>query len=399
MRVDQLDKQILDLCYNISVIHRIGLNAHLLNLSASYRGAGISWYSFHLLRHLTPAPDLAYTVFLSEPRAREQLTHLTVARSRLPTQQPLARIFWEQGVQPFVLRQEQIALLHGFAYAGPLASAVPWLVTIHDLSFIRYPETFNAANRLYLTWAVRHAARHARCLLAVSESTKRDLVELLGADARKIAVIYSGIEARFAPVQDRAALDTWRAQRHLPAKMILFVGTLEPRKNVAHLIHAFARFKRATHLPHKLVLAGSRGWKYAQVDAAIEQEEMNDHVIFTGYLPQAELPLCYQAAELFVYPSRYEGMGFPPLEAMATGVPVITSNVSSLPEVAGDAALQVSPDDPVALAEAMAHVLSDTALREQMIARGLAHAATFTWERTAHQTADLYRALLAQREA
>ncbi|MBI5303378.1 MAG: glycosyltransferase family 4 protein [Chloroflexi bacterium] len=370
---------------------QIGLNAHLLNLSGNYRSAGINWYIYHLLRNLPRTDDLAYTVFLSEPRARETWDRLSLVRSRLPTHQPVARIFWEQFIQPFELRRARVDLLHALAFAGPHGIAIPWVVTVYDLSFIRYPQSFNTANRLYLTWAVRDAVRRANRVIAISESTKRDLVNLFGIAASQVSVVYCGTDPLFSPTPN-----SLHPSPTMPEKMILYVGTLEPRKNVARLIRAFARAKRAAHLPHKLALIGARGWKHTDVNAAIEAENVRDDVILPGYVPTDDLPNWYRAAELFVYPSRYEGFGMPPLEAMACGTPVVTTNASSLPEVVGDAALQVSPDDDDALADAITRALTDRALREQMRARGLARAAQFSWTRAGNETAAIYRALLAE---
>jgi glycosyltransferase involved in cell wall biosynthesis len=378
---------------------RIGLNAHLLNLSGNYRSAGINWYIYHLVKNLAAIPDFDYTLFLSDPRAANHFEPVTLRVSGLPTHKPLARIAWEQFAQPFALRRERIDLLHALAFAGPLAISIRWVVTVYDLSFIRYPQSFNAANRIYLTWAVRNSLRRANRVIAISANTKRDLVTMFGASPEKITVVYCGIDSAFAPPRDRNAVAALRAQRRLPEKMILFVGTIEPRKNVARLIRAFARARRAARLPHRLVLVGARGWKYTQVDAVIEQEEVKDDVIFAGYVPQDELPLWYQAAELFAYPSLYEGFGLPPLEAMACGTPVVASNAASLPEVVGDAALQVAPEDEIALADAMARALTDGALREQMIARGFAQAAQFSWTRAARETAGIYRAVLGEQNA
>jgi glycosyltransferase involved in cell wall biosynthesis len=374
----------------------IGLNAHLLNLSGTYRSAGISWYIYHLLQHLEPAPDLQYTIFLSDPRA--QVSHSALVRSRLPTHKPIVRIFWEQLLQPIELQRAQVNLLHALAFAGPLAMSIPWIVTIYDLSFMRYPDSFHPLNRLYLTWAVRHAARYANYLIAISESTKRDLIELVGVPPERIRVIYCGKDSAFAPATDPAALAAWRAMRQVPERMILFVGTIEPRKNIVRLLRAFARAKRAARLPHTLVLIGARGWKYAEVDQTIAQENLASDVMFVGYVPQAELPRWYQAAELFVYPSLYEGFGMPPLDAMAAGTPVVTSNATALPEVVGAAALQVPPTDEAALSEAIVRALTDKALRAEMIARGLEQAARFSWTRAARETAALYRAVLTPRQ-
>jgi glycosyltransferase involved in cell wall biosynthesis len=377
-------------------IKRIGLNAHLLNFAGNYRSAGIRWYNYHLVRHLERAPDWAYTLFLSEPRARERFDHCTIALSRLPTHHPAVRIFWEQLIQPIVLRRERIDLLHALAFAGPQALAIPWIATIYDLSFMRYPQSFNLLNRIYLPWAVRQAVRRADRLVAISESTKRDLIALFGAAPERIHVIYCGKDAAFVPAADRAALDAWRAARGVPEKMILFVGTLEPRKNVARLVRAFARAQRAASLPHRLVLIGARGWKSAEIDKVIAQENITNHVLFAGYVPQDELPQWYQAADLFVYPSLYEGFGMPPLDAMSCGTPVVTSNAASLPEVVGDAAIQVPPQDQDALTDAIVRTLTHRARREQMRARGLIQAAKFSWARAGAQTRALYSAVLSE---
>lgn len=375
--------------------HRIGLNAHLLNLAGNYRSAGINWYIYHLLQHLTPSSELAYTIFSSEPRAHEHFQQLTLAPSRLPTDRPIVRIFWEQFIQPFALRQHRIDLLHGLAFAGPLATSIPWLATIYDLSFIHFPASFNRANRIYLTWAVRHAVQQAKRLVAISESTKRDLVKLFGAPPEKIAVVYCGVDSAFTPARNQAAIDALK-QKYRVDKFVLHVGTIEPRKNLPCLVRAFAKMKRQTKLPHQLVLIGARGWKYAEVDAAIEATGIAREIIFPGYVPQAELPTWYHAADLFVYPSLYEGFGLPPLDALASGTPTITSNAASLPEVVGDAALQIDPLNEEALCTAMIHLLTDQALRAQMIERGLAQAQKFSWAHTAQETIAVYRAVLSE---
>lgn len=377
-------------------VHHIGLNAHLLNLSGNYRSAGINWYIYHLLQNLTPSSDLTYTVFLSEPRARDHFKHLAVASSRLPTHKPSVRIFWEQFIQPIALRRAGIELLHALAFAGPVASSIPWLATVYDLSFVHFPQLFNRANRIYLTWAVRHAVRQARRIIAISASTRRDLIELFGASPERVVVVYCGVDPAFTVARNEPALAELRARHNLPAKMILHVGTIEPRKNLARLIHAFARAKRAAHLPHQLVLVGARGWKYAEVDAAIEQAGVANDVRFAGYVPQDELPLWYQAAELFVYPSLYEGFGLPPLDAMASGVPVITSNAASLPEVVGEAALQIAPTDLDALTDAIVRVLTESNLRAQLIERGMRQAQKFSWAHAGQETMTVYRTVLSE---
>ncbi len=370
----------------------VGLNAHLLSLSHNYRGAGINSYIYHLLHYLGQIGSRhRYSVFLSERRFVDEW--LTLHYTRWPTHRPLARILWEQLALPVVLRRAGIDLLHAMSFAGPLATTCPFVVTIYDLSFLHYPEAFRPWNRWYLSRFTALSARRARRVIAISESTKRDVVSLLGVPADRVDVIYCGTDDIFHPLPaDEVA--QFRCERALPDRFILFLGTLEPRKNVRTLVQAYGQWRKAEPDIPKLVVAGGKGWYYDQIFAEVEALGLAGEVIFPGYVRQEELPLWYNAADLFVYPSRFEGFGLPVLEAMACGTPVVTTNVSSLPEVAGDAALLTPPDDETQLIEAMRRVLSDRALRQEMMAKGQAHAATFTWERTARQTVETYERAL-----
>jgi glycosyltransferase involved in cell wall biosynthesis len=261
------------------------------------------------------------------------------------------------------------------------------------LSFLRYPEAFRPWNRCYLSRFTALSARRARRVIAISESTKRDVVDLLGVPADRVDVVYCGTDESFHPLP-AAAVDHFRRERALPERFILFLGTLEPRKNVQALVRAYGRWHAAEPGIPKLVVGGGKGWYYDQIFTEVEALGLAGEVIFPGYIGQEELPLWYNAADLFVYPSRFEGFGLPVLEAMACGTPVVTSSVSSLPEVAGDAALLVPPDDEAQLIDAMRRALGDKALRQEMRAKGQTHAATFTWERTARQTVAAYERAL-----
>lgn len=373
---------------------RVGLNGHLLNLAGNYRSAGINWYIYHLMRGLADQSEFDYRFFVADRRATDHFDSRLICRSSWPTQNPLVRILWEQLVQPAALKHERIDLLHALAFAGPVAMTIPWVVTIYDLTFLRFPQLFNWANRTYLDFSVRRSVRKADRIIAISENTKRDLVAQYGAEAGKITVVYCGTDPAFKTPTPEAVQDL-RVRRGLPDRMVLFVGTIEPRKNVAGLIRAFGRARRSAKLPHHLVLVGARGWKHADVDSAVEAEGLAGVVQFAGYVPQDELPLWYRAAELFVYPTRYEGFGLPPLEAMASGTPVVTTAVASIPEVVADAAILVSPNDEPALAEAIVQGLSDRTRREEMMARGRAQAERFSWPQAARETAQVYRQVLA----
>lgn len=370
------------------------LNAHLLSFGPSYRGAGISRYIRQLLTQLRRWPGAdEFTVFLGDSRIPPELSGTSSFRlrvSRLPTVNPMLRVIWEQLVQATELRGRAIDLLHSLGYVQPLLCPCRSVVTIHDLSFLRYPEAFNRPNRLYLQLFTALSVRRADRIIAVSTSTKDDLVRLLGVVPSKVTVVHHGVEDDFRQLSDRAVLASFRERTGLPEHFILHFGTLEPRKNVELLVAAYARMRQQSNLPHKLVLAGAKGWRYDRIFAAVEQYGLQDDVLFPGYLPSSEQPLWYNAADVFVYPSLYEGFGFPPLEAMACGTPLIASDRSALPEVVGDAGLLVDPLDVALLAETLHRVLTNSGLRQDLVERGLARAKMFSWLRAARETVEVY---------
>jgi glycosyltransferase involved in cell wall biosynthesis len=374
----------------------IGLNAHLLSLSHNYRGAGINSYIYQLLKHLGPIDSgHRYTVFLGERRFVEE--GLRLRYTRWPTYRPWARILWEQSMQPIALRRAGVDLLHAMAFVGPLAAPCPFVVTIYDLSFLHHPEAFRPWNRWYLQNFSLLSARRARRVIAISESTKRDVVNWLKVAPDLVDVVYCGVDDIFQPLP-AAQVDEFRQRRGLPEHFILFLGTLEPRKNVQTLIRAYARWRKAEAGIPKLIIAGAKGWYYEQIFAEVESLGLAREIIFPGYVSQEELPLWYSAGDLFVYPSRFEGFGLPVLEAMACGVPVVTTNAASLPEVAGDAALLVAPGNESQLVEAMRRGLGDQTLRQEMISKGLAQAARFSWELAARRTLNSYQLAMEQKE-
>jgi glycosyltransferase involved in cell wall biosynthesis len=265
------------------------------------------------------------------------------------------------------------------------------VVTVHDLSFLHYPENFQALKRSYLQYFTKMSVQRARRVIAISENTKRDLVHHYGISPTKVDMIHYGLDPIFRPLP-AAQVAEFRAKKGLPEHFILFVGTLEPRKNIVRLIDAYASL---AHDRPPLMLIGGKGWFYEEIFARVEALGLGSSVHFAGYVPAKELPLWYNAADLFVYPSLYEGFGLPPLEAMACGTPVVTSTVSSLPEVVGQAGLLVEPDDVEALTAAMAQALTDRAMQEDMRAAGLIQARTFSWEKAARLTVACYKRALA----
>ena len=280
----------------------------------------------------------------------------------------------------------------------PLIHPARSVVTVHDLGYHYYPEAHTLFQNAYLRWSTRYNARTATRILADSEATRDDLLRYYEIPAERIVVVYPGRDESLAPVEDGETLATTRARYGLSAPYLLYIGTLHPRKNLVRLIDAFATVSGAAGafgdhadgerqvVPElQLVLAGQKGWLYEEVFARVRKLGLENRVVFTGYVPDADLPSLLSGALAFVFPSLYEGFGFPVLEAMACGTPVICSNVSSLPEVSGDAALQIDPLDLEALADAMYRVATDEALRMTLVERGLEQVQRFSWEQCASQ--------------
>ncbi len=372
---------------------RIGINAHLLSEGESYRRAGVSRYIYNLLAHLPEVdPEGDYTVFLNS-RCALPLSG-TQKRSHLPTQKPSIRILWEQLLQPPQLRAAGIALLHSPLNIQPLLLPCKGVITVMDLTFVVYPESFKPLQRIYQNLFTRLSAQRASRVITISTSTAKDLQRFFAVPAAKTTVTLPGVGAAYHPIRNTAMLDSFRLRHGLPERFILFVGTLEPRKNLVTLLHAYAQFKRQSQTGHNLVLAGVKGWSYQPIFTAVDELGLQADVLFPGFVTEDELPLWYNTADVFVYPSLYEGFGLPPLEAMACGRPVAVADASSLPEVVGDAALRLDPHQPEEWAAALLRLCRDADLRSDLAARALERARQFSWLRMTQQTVQVYRDVL-----
>jgi glycosyltransferase involved in cell wall biosynthesis len=253
------------------------------------------------------------------------------------------------------------------------------ILTVHDLSFLRYPDHFVPKLVRYLSRVVPRSVVRADRVLADSEATRADLIRLMDVAPEKVTVLYSGVDPRFRPQPEPGERERLVAQYGIGTRpYVLSVGTIQPRKNYLRLIRAFSQLSDDV----ELLIGGGRGWLY---EGVLAEAARHERVRMLGFVADADLPALYRGATLFAFPSLYEGFGLPVLEAMACGVPVVCSNVSSLPEVAGEAALLIDPHDEAALTEAMRRGLTDEALRAEMVTQGLERAATFTWERAARQ--------------
>jgi glycosyltransferase involved in cell wall biosynthesis len=306
------------------------------------------------------------------------------------------RLRWQQFALPLKAHRARVDLLHVTGFDAPLWHPCPTLLTVHDLIGILFPQNLPPISRFYWARWLPFSIRFATHLIADSDHTRRDLVRLLGVPELRITVVplAAGVDCR--PIQENDILQALRQKYQLPLRFILFVSTIEPRKGLDTLMDAFARLL-SVYGDIKLVIAGKKGWYTDRLYDQIERLELKDHITVTGHVPDEDLPALYNAAEVLAFPSRYKGFGLPVLEAMACGTPVVCSSSSSLPEVAGDAALFVPPDDPQALCSALHQLLENEALRRQMREKGLAQAARFSWEETARKTSTVYRNVIRER--
>ena len=366
--------------------------ATLLSTAPNYRGAGIHQYSSELLNRLPKqAPQFDYHAFLME-RGYSAPMGVAVSTPRWLSPSPSKRIFWEQ--TRVLLESRRLDLIHGFAYALPVLSRTPAVVTVHDLTFILFPQAFPRRKQRYLSFITRSSCQQAQIVIADSHATAADLQRLLDVPKEKIRVIYTGVDKRYRPLQP-CQVDEYRQKKGWPERFILMVGTIEPRKNHLGLIEAYSRYRRMSHHPLPLLIGGGKGWRFEYIFRHVQTLGLEKDVNFLGFVPWEDMPWLYNAATLFVYPSHYEGFGLPVAEAMRCGTPIITSSTSSLPEVVGDAGLTVNPNNPEELAHAMLTVLEKEPDRLQIMQeQGLRQAARFTWEKTAIKTAEVYSRVL-----
>ena len=363
--------------------------------AAVHRRAGLGRYAESLVRALHREHAESLGLFFNREAGIEPLTGL----ASLPTHSvALGYKVWRMAVlmsQLFLVYFDRLlpdaTLFHATEHLLPWFRALPTVLTVHDLIFRHLPQHHKPLNRWYLNFALPLYCRRATHIIAVSQATKRDLIAAYHLPPEKITVIHEAADPRFAPSSPEKVASV-RKRHSLPERFMLYVGTIEPRKNLTRLLRVWARLYQAGEVP-PLVIAGKRGWLSDDFFQALEACPARQAVRLTGYVADEDLPALYTAAEFFVFPSVYEGFGLPPLEAMACGTPVVCSNVSSLPEVVGKAALTCDPYDEAALAEALRLLHRDRELRAHLREKGLARAARFSWQRAARETWDVYQRL------
>jgi glycosyltransferase involved in cell wall biosynthesis len=301
----------------------------------------------------------------------------------------------EQWSVPWTLSRARVDLFHAPHYVVSPLTRCRFVVTIHDCIHLRFPEYLpNRRALAYARFMMKSSARRSQRVLTVSQASKDDILHFLGVPEAKVEVIYNALDTRLAsePTADEVAHVRERFQ--LTAPFVLYTGNIKPHKNVDRLIEAFSLLRGQGFQDTKLLIIGDEISKYPNLRRLVHRHQLHQHVRFLGFVPDATLAVLYRLAAVFVFPSLYEGFGLPPLEAMAAGAPVITSNTSSLPEVVGDAALLIDPKDAGAIAKAMAQVLTDVPLRRELIRRGRERVHAFSWERSVARVRQVYGELV-----
>ncbi len=373
---------------------RIGIDV----TSAITQGGGIGRYTRELIHALAKEDaNIEYRYFSAKPIAPSPIPN-SIPQTNNSSYHPaplnerwLYRL-WYRAQLPIPVQwvTGKLDLFHSPDFVLPPTSGhIPTLLTVHDISFAFFPEVYPPNLVAYLNKVVPRSVQRATHILADSQATKDDLVRVWHVSPAKITVLYCGADPRFQPIRDEKQITAVRQKYHLGKQpYILSVGTVQPRKNYQMLIRAFAPI--AQEQPHNLIISGGKGWLYDEMLAEVGKQGLNGRVHFIGFVDDADLPALYSEAALFVMPSIYEGFGLPILEAMGCGTAVISSNVSSLPEVTGDTAVLISPNDQSAWTTAILDLLNNPTKQKQLIADGYEQIKQFSWQKSAQQLIQLY---------
>ena len=366
------------------------MNENLIGYDATpleaVQWSGVGQYTAQLLAALIARGDQRRYALLAGRRLNGHVPPGTLGQigPLLPN-----RSAWMQIVLPRILARLRPAVCHFTNSIAPLFSPCPYVVTLHDMSLFLYAHTHPTKSLLVARSIIPSAAHRAQAIITVSHSARRDIIAVLKVPPEKVHVVYEAARPEYQVMPDTVVIEGVRRKYDLHAPFVLYVGTIEPRKNLGRLIQAFAQMRRRGRREH-LLLVGQLGWKYGAMLRQIEALGLTDSVRLLGYVPDADLPALYNMARVFIFPSLYEGFGLPVVESMACGTPVITSNRSSLAEVGGNASLLVDPTRPEDMTDGLLRVLTDADLHDHLRAAGLARAAQFSWTRAADETTRIY---------
>ena len=376
----------------------IGLNATCMHSRPGFRNSGVSVYARNLIRALLeePDPEHEYVVFCNadfDPASLPALARARLIFSPAPGDSPWRRTAWEQTGLALAAEESGIEVLHGLLNVSPLLAGCRQVVTVHDLTYLTNPGAHPWRRRAWLGMAGRWSLRRAAAVLVDSASTGRDLVAIQNADPDRLVVAYPGLDPDLDGAVDARALERFRRRPDVPERFLLYLGTIEPRKNLDRLIAAFALLVRRGY-EGRLVIAGGSGWGDVDVRGLAGDAGVADRLLVPGYVSEADKPLWYSAAEGFVYPSAYEGFGLPVLEAMACGTPVAAADNSSLPEVVGDAGLLFDPNNIDSMVAALEKICRNSNPIQSLRRKGRRRAREFTWAETARCARRAYRMAL-----
>ncbi|MGH2543464.1 MAG: glycosyltransferase family 4 protein [Ardenticatenaceae bacterium] len=365
---------------------RIGFDITSLTVPQS----GVGTYTLNLLEQLAYEEQDEVVLLSHRPPQREYA--ISDCRVALPWwgRGGINKTLWMQAILPWQLSRMGVTVSHFTNNVAPLLTPFASIITIHDMTLWLFPEHHYRRRLLAMRPFIPLAARRAAAIITVSHSAKRDIVRILGVPAEKVHVVYEAPAAIFRLLPPGAALERVRRKYDLPEHFALYVGTIEPRKNLVRLLEAWACLRRRTEGRQTLLFVGSRGWKDREVFATVERLALGDSVRFLNHIPTSDLVALYNLADALTFPSLYEGFGLPVVEAMACGTPVVTSATGSLLEIAEGAAEFVEPDSIESITEGLQRVLSSPALRAELRAHGLDRVTTYSWEHAANLTRQLY---------
>lgn len=358
------------------------------------RLTGVQHYTREVTRALLSldGDDVRFTVFAGREGRRGLSEGLPVSAGIIPAGGPLRGLAWEQSLLRRMIKRAGVDVIFNPANVAPLSPPAPSVLTVHDLAFRLFPENFSRPFGAYYRTLMPRITRQATAVIAVSENTRNDLIEHLGLPPEKVTVVANGVSPDFRRHISRQELQEVRRRYRLPDSFFVSVASLEPRKNLKAIFRAYRLLAGEITSTQSLVLVGAGNRIYTDAGLKDELQRTKPRTVYAlGYVPIEDLPAIYRLATALVYPSLYEGFGLPVLEAMASGTPVITSNRSSLPEVAGEAAILVDPESIEELAAAMDLITTDSGIRNLLVERGKKRAAGFSWEDTARKTLEVLR--------
>lgn len=364
---------------------RVAIDAHHIG----ERRTGTETYLYHLVKNLAALEPNGerYSIYLNRSAQIDGLEYNSNFQSR---RLPVSRRFTRYGIfYPLESWRKRFDLLHA-QFILPPSLRCRSVLTVHDVCYEQFPQFFRPAVRRQMKLLVPWSCKRADHIITVSESSKRDIVRLYGIDPSRVTVTYPGAGDLFRPIDRSCARERISKQYGINAPFLLYVGNLEPRKNLARLLQAFSELRREEKIGHKLVIVGQAAWMFNDILDILRRDGLSSEVILTGYVPTEDLPSFYSAAEVMVYPSLFEGFGLPVVEAMSCGTPVITSCGSSLEEIASDAALLIDPYSVSSIAGAIATLANDAALRKTLALAGIKRATAFSFRRMAEETREVY---------